>query len=100
MPFSRADDWRSLTPARASVPLRLVKLITPFLLLVAVVLTACETPQNQRSLYAPKKSSGPYTESLKSGSWRRGEYPAPKVEKKKAVDEVTPPADAIPPVAS
>ena len=77
--------------------MRLVKFITPFLLLVTVALTACETPQNRRSLYAPAKSSGPYTDALKTGSWRRGEYPAPKVEKKK-VDEVTPPADLAEPV--
>jgi hypothetical protein len=59
--------------------MRAVKLITPFLLvLVAGAFTACETPQNRRSLYAPAKSSGPYTEALKTGSWKRGEYPEPK----------------------
>ena len=82
---------------RASVPIRLVKLITPFLLLVAVILTACETPQNSRTLYSPAKASGPYTDALKSGSWKRGEYPARKAPQKKA-EELTPPADLAEPV--
>ena len=77
--------------------MRFVKLITPFLLLVAVALTACETPQNRRSLYAPAKASGPYTDALKTGSWKRGEYPAPKVETKKA-DVLTPPGDLTEPL--
>ena len=77
--------------------MRFVKLITPFLLIVAVALTACETPQNRRSLYAPAKSSGPYTDALRTGSWKRGEYPAPKVPQKK-VEEVIPPTDLTEPV--
>ena len=75
--------------------MRSVKSITPFLLLAAASLTACETIQNRRSLYAPAKASGPYTEALKSGSWKRGEYPAPKMEKKR--DEMAPPADLTEP---
>ena len=63
--------------------MRAVKFITPFLLLTAIVLTACETPANRRSLYWPAKASGPYTHALKTGSWQRGEYPVPKVEAKK-----------------
>ena len=77
--------------------MRLVKFTAPFLLLVAVALTACETPQNRRSLYAPAKASGPYTDALKTGSWKRGEYPAPKVPQKK-VEEVVPPADLVEPL--
>lgn len=60
----------------------LVKFYTPFLLLVAIALNACETLQNRRSLYAPPKPSGPYTQALKTGSWKRGEYPEPKAERK------------------
>ena len=75
-----------------------VKSITPFLLIAAVALTACETNQNRRSLYAPARASGPYTEALKTGSWKRGEYPEPKVETKKKPDEVAPPADLTAPV--
>lgn len=78
--------------------MRAVKFITPFLLLVAVTLTACHTPQNQRSLYAPATSSGTYTEALKTGSWKRGEYPAPKVRQKKVEEELTPPGDLTEPV--
>lgn len=59
-----------------------VKFYTPFLLLVAIALTACETSQNRRSLYGPPKPSGTYTQSLKTGSWKRGEYPEPKAERK------------------
>ena len=77
--------------------MRAVKFITAFLLLVAVALTACETPQNRRSLYAPAKASGPYTEALKTGSWRRGEYPALKEQQKKPA-ELTPPADLAEPI--
>lgn len=62
--------------------MRAVKLYTPFLLLVAIALTACETHQNRRSLYAPPKPSGPYSQALKTGSWKRGEYPEPKAERK------------------
>ena len=76
-----------------------MKFITPFLLLAAVALTACETPQNRRSLYAPATSSGPYTEALKTGSWKRGEYPAPKVpQKKKESEDILPPPDITAPV--
>ncbi len=76
-----------------------MKLITPFLLLVAIALSACETAQNRRSLYAPPKASGPYTQSLKTGNWRKGEYPAPRVERKNK-EEVAPPADLTEPVRS
>lgn len=58
--------------------MRAVKLITPFLILVAFAFTACETTQNRRSLYAPAKASGPYTKALETGSWKHGEYPEPK----------------------
>ena len=80
--------------------MRAVKSITPFLLLAAIALTACETPQNRRSLYAPAKSSGPYTEALKTGSWKRGEYPEPKMrqEKKKESEDILPPPDLTAPV--
>lgn len=72
-----------------------MKFTTPFLILIAIGLSACETSVNRRSLYAPAKASGPYTQALKTGSWRRGEYPAPKTEKKK--DEGAPPADLAEP---
>ena len=67
-----------------------MKFITPFLLLAAFAFSACETIQNRRSLYAPPKPSGPYTQSLKTGTWRHGEYPAPRVERKPAGTEDLP----------
>ena len=79
--------------------MRAVKFITPFLLLTAIVLTACDTPGTQRRLYAPTRASGPYTHALQTGSWRRGEYPAPKVEAKKEeakkLPDLTEPAPAL-----
>lgn len=55
-----------------------MKFALPFLLITAVVLTACDTLATRRSLYAPEKASGPYTEAVKTGSWRRGHYPEHK----------------------
>ena len=78
--------------------MRPVKFTTPFLLLTAIVFTACDTPGTQRMLYAPARASGQYTNALKTGSWRRGEYPAPKMEAKKEeakkMPDVTEPAPA------
>ena len=75
-----------------------VKFTAPFVLLLAIGLSACETSVNRRSLYSPAKASGPYTQALKTGSWKRGEYPAPKTEKKQ--DQANPPGDlAEPPPA-
>ena len=59
-----------------------MKFTAPFLLLIAFGLSACETTVNRRSLYAPARASGPYTQALKTGSWKRGEYPEPKTERK------------------
>ena len=59
-----------------------MKLITPFLLLLSLALSACNTPVDRRNLYSPPKPSGPYTEALQTGSWKRGEYPIPKQERK------------------
>ena len=50
-------------------------------------------------LYAPARASGQYTNALKTGSWRRGEYPAPKVEARKEeakkLPDLTEPAPAL-----
>ena len=53
--------------------------------------------RHRRSLYAPAKASGPYTDSLRTGSWKRGEYPAPKAPQKK-VEDAVPPADLTEPL--
>ena len=75
--------------------MRAVKFTAPFLLLIAFGLSACETTVNRRSLYAPARASGPYTQALKTGSWRRGEYPTPKTEKKR--DEAAVSTDLLEP---
>ena len=75
--------------------MRTVKFTAPFLLLIAFGLSACETTVNRRSLYAPARASGPYTQALKTGSWKRGEYPMPVTEKKR--DEAAMPADLTEP---
>ena len=72
-----------------------MKFTAPLLLILAIALSACETSVNRRSLYAPPKASGPYTQALKTGSWRRGEYPMPKAETKKV--DAAKPADLTEP---
>jgi len=84
--------------------MRAVKFATPFLLLSAFALTACQTDTlaTNRRLYRPQRGSGPYTESRETGLWRRGEYRAPRVEKKEAapappIETTTP--EVVPPAA-
>ncbi len=47
-----------------------VKFALPFILCLAFATTACNTIENRRSTYAPRKADGPYTRSLQDGSWR------------------------------
>ena len=83
--------------------MRAVKFATPFLLLTACALSACHTNTlaTNKALYNPHRASGPYTEALETGSWKRGEYPTPRMEKKEAAPappvETAP--DAVPPAA-
>lgn len=72
-----------------------MKFAAPFLLITTFALTACDTLNTRRSLYAPAKASGPYTEARKTGSWRRGEYPVPHTQKK-IDDAPKPPIDTDP----
>jgi hypothetical protein len=51
--------------------MRRVKFALPFALCLAFATTACNTIENRRSLYSPKKADGPYTRSLEDGSWQR-----------------------------
>ena len=89
------------------------------LALAAFSLTACTTDSNRRELYRPKKGGqGAWTESLKTGEWKKRKLvdeqlpevkvqkrgapaPAPKVnEAPKPVEPTTPapaPTDAPPP---
>ena len=50
--------------------MRRVKFALPFVLCLAFAMTACNTLENRRNEYAPKKGDGPYTRSLKDGSWK------------------------------
>ena len=69
MPY-RGNEWlRWLTPWGDSVPMRRVKFALPLVLCLAFATTACNTIENRRSLYAPQKANGPYTRSLRDGTW-------------------------------
>ena len=57
--------------------MRRVKFALPLALCAALATTACNTVENQRSLYSPKTANGPYTRALEDGSW----------EEQKTVDE-------------
>ena len=55
--------------------MRLVKRSFPFVIItgaaITLVLSGCNTIENRRSLYSPKKADGPYTRALEDGSWKR-----------------------------
>ena len=77
--------------------MRLVKFALPFALCLAFAMTACNTIENRRSLYAPKKADGPYTRSLQDGSWQHEkpvneEYEASKRERPANKSAAPPPA--------
>jgi len=50
--------------------MRRVKFALPLALCLAFATTACNTIENRRSFYAPRKADGPYTRSLQDGSWK------------------------------
>jgi hypothetical protein len=49
--------------------MRRVKFALPFALCLAFAMSACNTIENRRSEYAPKKGDGPYTRALRDGTW-------------------------------
>jgi hypothetical protein len=53
--------------------MRRVKFALPFALCLAFATTACNTIENRRSLYSPKKADGPYTRALREGTWENME---------------------------
>lgn len=70
--------------------------------LPALFLSACHTDTlaTERKLYAPQRGTGVYSEALKTGSWKNGEYPAPakkKVATPDAATDETTPGDVLPP---
>ena len=55
--------------------MRAVKLLLPLLALTLFV-TACSNQNaTRRGMYSPPKASGPYTQSLDDGTWRKGGKP-------------------------
>jgi hypothetical protein len=90
-----------LTLLRASARMPAVKFATPFLLLIALALSACHTSYlvTRRPLYSPARASGPYSEARRTQSWRHGVYPKVK-ETKKEEPHATPagsaPSSAVP----
>lgn len=73
-----------------------MKFAALLLVLPALFLTACHTDTlaTERKLYAPQRGTGAYSEALKTGSWKNGEYPEPA--KKKIVTPDAPIDDTIP----
>jgi hypothetical protein len=64
-----------------------VKFALPLVLCLAFATSACNTIENRRSVYAPKKADGPYTRSLQDGTWKQRksvdqQYEEAKREKK------------------
>ena len=51
--------------------MRRVKFALPLALCLVFATTACNTIENRRSLYSPKKADGPYTRSLREGTWNK-----------------------------
>ncbi len=49
--------------------MRAVKFALPLALCLAFATSACNTIENRRSVYAPKKADGPYTRALEDGTW-------------------------------
>jgi len=81
--------------------MRRVKFVLPLTLLIAFATTACNTIENRRSFYAPKKGDGPYTRSLRDGSWKKQktvdeQYAEAKRDRKMGRKEATPAASAAP----
>ncbi len=77
--------------------MRGVKFVLPFLLVLAFAVTGCNTIENRRSLYAPKKADGPYTRALQDGTWDEQktvdqQYAAAAQQKKKGAHSAPAPA--------
>jgi hypothetical protein len=85
--------------------MRAVKFFLPLVVFLACGLAACNTVENRRSVYSPVKANGPYTRSLKDGSWKERktvdvEYREAKVQKRRARTVAPAPAVAPSPVTA
>ncbi len=74
--------------------MRRVKFALPFALCLAFALTACNTIENRRREYAPKKADGPYTRSLRDGSWNKHKTVDEQYEESKMQRTTQKPGDA------
>ena len=71
----------------AFAPIRAVKFAASLLALLAFSLTACNTLATRRDLYAPTKSSGPYTKWYREGGkWPRSDASATPAPQAPSVD--------------
>lgn len=82
--------------------MRAVKFVLPLVVFLACGLTACNTLENRRSFYAPTKATGPYTRSLRDGSWKHHEAKPVDVEyaeakKRKKQPQMVSPKPAVAP---
>ena len=55
--------------------MRAVKLLLPLLALTLFATACSNTNATRRGLYSPPRASGPYTQSLDDGTWRKGGKP-------------------------
>lgn len=87
--------------------MRPVKFAFPLVAFLACGLAACNTVENRRSLYSPAKPDGPYTRSLREGTWKHRktvdqEYAEAQAKKRKpqlkaSRSGTAPPASGEPP---
>ncbi len=55
--------------------MRAVKLLLPLLALTLLTTACSNTNATRRGLYSPPRPSGPYTQSLRDGTWQKGGKP-------------------------
>ena len=55
--------------------MRAVKLLLPLLALTLFVTACSNTNATRRGMYSPPQPSGPYTQSLRDGTWQKGGKP-------------------------
>ena len=55
--------------------MRAVKLLLPLVALTLFATACSNTNATRRGMYSPPQASGPYTQSLDDGTWRKGGKP-------------------------
>lgn len=81
--------------------MRAVKFSLLLVLGVAFATTACNTIENRRSEYTRKRGDGPYTRSLREGTWNKPKTVDEQFAEGKRVrkDQKMAPAPAVKPAA-